>query len=603
MHFIPHMCMSIDSKHCLLNLDFLQFSWKIQAKNKSQILLASVLVIALFTLVAPSPSAFALVSVVWDFSTGHSTNDGGVNAFASPVIFTVTNSSLAGNGKQDTISVLVNSTSDQAGITLTLTENPADNGVFKNTNLIFTNGPSKFHLTDTVNVNLNDSTGNLDPAAIDYVPNPAGPLPGGIIIFSTTDQSGIQFFLKETGPNIGIFSNPLHFSTGPSVTNSTIQANPGDIVSIFNSDTGQFQNWLMLPNPDPASGALPANEGDNVTAIYDGVKAQTRLNAASGGGGGGGGLIQPGLVLDILAAIGGSPYIVSPPSFGGGYYHYSDGLTITQGAIKTTFDTSQYNQEIPKQVMVSGEKVNMTFKTFEAYNPTSVIHMGLYIIPRGEDMLTTNSIASIVYDKNLPVEVNDPNHILSNASASSTSDGKFQYAKFSFVPTKSYDKMSFLARAWNDHKYSTDVRVHDDVITPPTPRALPAGVVLYDNYQDLQAALEKDQFYKPQIMAHIHNTFDVFGSSEGGHIYWLYDTINHCVTLVIADKNDNDLMSYMMSLVPYQPEKKGDYGFMKFTVTQLNRWDEKGEEQFKEIEAEKALFSALGKGLILRSNW
>lgn len=433
----------------------------------------------------------------------------------------------------------------------------------------------------------------------------------GIWVVSSSDFNGIYLNLTETGPNTGVFTSPLKFTTGPSVNGSAIHANPKDIVSIvdvwsinnggFNFDDTTVE--IVTPNSDTALGAIPAKWNDVINVVYKGVKLTGSITNTADPGGGGGGLIRPGLVLDILAAIGGSPNIVSPPSFGGAYYHYSDGLTITQGNNKTIFDISKYNQEIPKQVMVTGQRVNMTFKTFESYNPTAVIHMGLYIIPKGQDMLTTNNIASIAYDKNSPIEVNDPNHILSNASASSTTDGKFQYTQFSFVPTKSYDKMSFLARAWNDHLYSTDVRVHDEVIKPPTPRTLPVGVVLYEDYYDLQAALEKDHFYKSQIMAHIHTTTDVFRSSEGGHVYWLYDTIKHSVTLVIADKNDNDLVSYTMSLVPYTSEKKGDYGFMKFTTTQLNRWDEKREEQLKEIEAAKAMFLALEKGLIVPSNW
>jgi hypothetical protein len=589
----------IGSKSYLLNGYYSLFK-KTPARNKSQIILVSVFVIALFTLLTPSHSAFA-ATVVWDFNTGHSTNDGGIHSLDDHVFFTVTDPTLAGDLQISTISVLVNSTSDQAGITLTLTEDPSDNGVFTNTNLIFTNGTSQFHITNTVDVNLDAPAGNIDSSQVDFDTNSA--LPGGITIYSSTDTTGISFTLKETGKNTGIFRNPLHFNTTSSVVDSIIQANPGDIVSIFNSDSGQYQNWLIIPNPDPALGALPAKDGDKVTAIYGGVKAQTLLNAASGSGGGGGGLIRPGLVLDFISGIiGGSPNIVSPPSFGGGVYPFPDGLTLIQGDKTTIFDTSKYNQEIPKQVMTTDTKVNMTFKTFESYNPTAVIHMGLYLIPRGEDMIIPNSIASIVYDKKSPVEINDPNHILSNAAASSRTDGTFQYTEFSFVPAKSYDKMSFLIRAWNDHKYSADIRVHDEIDTPPSPKTLPAGVILYNDFNDLQAALEKDQFFKNQFMAHIHSSADVFGSSDGGHVYWLYDTIHHCVTLVIADKNDDTLVSYTDSLEPIVSGKKGDYGFMKFTVTQLNRSDKKQEEQFMKIEEAKALLLALKNGF-MKSNW
>ena len=322
------------------------------------------------------------------------------------------------------------------------------------------------------------------------------------------------------------------------------------------------------------------------------------------GGGGSSGLVSAGLVLNFLASAGrAEANVVAPPSFGGGSNHYSDGLTLTQGGTKTTFDTSLYNQEIPKQVMDKGTPVNMIFKTFESYNVEGVIHMGLYVIPRGEDMMTDNSIASIVWEKGVPTEVNDPNHILDNATASSTNDGKFQYTTFSFIPTKSYDKMSFLVRAWNDHLYSTDIRVHDEIVEPPPVKALPAGVTQYNNFDDLQTALEKDQFYKPQLLAHIHGTSDIFPNFEGGSVYWLYDTIQHTVTLVIADKNDNILSSTSTSLQPYNIEQKGDYKFIYFTVEQLNRWNEDQMKSAMTLEAEKAMSFALEKKIILHSNW
>ena len=563
----------------------------------------SIFILTCFLLFSNYQYANAITTVKWDFATGHSTNDGGVNAFATPVIFTVGDTNLSGNGKIDKIQVRVNSTSDQVGIELTLTENPSDNGVFKNTNLIFTNGPSAFHQNDKVTVGLNDSNGDLNPNKIDYDPDPSGPLAFGILVFSSTDPAGIPLFLKESGPHTGRFFNPLEIASTPSVANSTIQANPGDIVSIFNQDSGQMQNWLILPNSDPALGAIPANEGDNVSAIYNGVKDKTWLNAASGGGGGGGGLIRPSLVLDFLAGSGG---FVAPPSFGGNYLHYSDGLTFTQGKDTTKFDTSKYNQELPRQVMVKGTPVNMTFKTFEGYNPEKgLIGMTLYIIPRGPDlnMDASNSIASIEWKRGTPVEVDDPNHILSKANASSSTDGKFQYTQFSFTPAKSYDKMSFLARAWNDHLGTTEVRVHDDLNTPPPPKTLPVGVVKYDIFNDLQAELEKEGFYKPTLMSHIHDTNAVFTGSDGGSVYWLYDTLKHSVTLVISDNNDNNLYSYQVELQPYAAEKKGDYKFMNFTSEQLNRWDETQEQKAMDLEAEKAMALAQEKGIMPQRNW
>lgn len=256
-------------------------------------------------------------------------------------------------------------------------------------------------------------------------------------------------------------------------------------------------------------------------------------------GGGSVGLVSAGFVLNFLAGAGASEHSVTPPSFGGSYYHYSDGLTITQGTQKTIFDTSKYNQEIPTQVMTSGQKVNMKFKTFEGYNPNAVVHMGLYIIPRSQDMVTTNSIGSIIYDKNSPVEINDPNHILSSALASTNVDGKFQYFDFSFVPTKSYNEMSFLARAWNDHMQSTDIRVHDAVPVIEQPEVYPTGVYKFTDWSALYVKLTNDGFDKPKITNHIQGIQSMNGGDSGLQVYWLYDTNTNKLTMIIKDKDDN----------------------------------------------------------------
>jgi len=262
------------------------------------------------------------------------------------------------------------------------------------------------------------------------------------------------------------------------------------------------------------------------------------------GGGGGGGIVSAGLVLDLLAAAGASESNhVSPPSFGGSTpYHYPDGLTVTEGNQKTIFDTSKYNQQVPTQIMVSGQKVNMTFKTYEGYNPAGVIHMGLYIIPTGQDMITSNSIGSIVYDKNSPVEINDPNHILSSVSESSNVVGKFQYFQFSFVPTKSYDKMSFLARAWNDHMESTDIRVHDAVVPVAAPPArIPNWMQVFSNVKDADYAVESAGYLKPELFAHISTSDQVWSGSTGGNVLWFFDTKDNEVAVLTYDAQGNML--------------------------------------------------------------
>ena len=496
----------------------------------------------------------------------------------------------------DTISILVSSNSNPSGMAVTLTETGINTGVFKNTSLIFTTGSALYNIGKTITISITDSTLNTDPNTRQTVNVSVA----SIFPNLSTDSLINPFTLTETGNNTGVFSSKI-LLTGSSTTSSSIHVTAGDILSVTNLISGKTSNALITPNPAGID-ALSATVGDTITASYSGITTTASIVPGSGGGGGGGGLIRPGLVLDIIFGIVGGGNVVSPPTFGGLYYNYTDGLTLTQGNNKTTFDISHYNQEISKQVMVTGDKVNMTFKTFESYYSKGVIHMGLYLIPRGQDMITTNSIASIEWEKGRSVKITDPNHILSDANATSNSDDRFQYTQFVFTPTKSYEKMSFLVRAWNDHMYTTDVRVHDALEIPSTTKTLPVGVIMYYNFTDIQEKLQKDQFYKPKIMAHIHDTHTVFPDSNG-KVYWLYDTVNHSITLVISDPNDNELFSYTSSLQPYAIEKKGDYKFMYFTVKQLNPWDIEQIQKAMKDEEEKAMSMGLEKKILPLAKW
>src|SRR6185437_576104 len=269
------------------------------------------------------------------------------------------------------ITVQVNSTTDPSGITLTLYNSAGAFDTFRNNNLIYTNGSNTFTTSSTQTISVLDTSFPNNPSVPDTIIS--GPIStDGIQVFSSTDPTtGIFLNMTETGPNTSIYSNTLKFTTGPSVNGSKISVHGGDIVSIINLDGSlsdlNIENELITPNPDLATGALPAKLGDTVTVTYKGVRADALINSGlGGGGGGGGGLIRPSLVLDILAAIGGSSYVVYPPSFGGSYYHYSDGFTLDQTGKKETFDISGYNNEIPRQVLMSGNNTSMTFKTFES---------------------------------------------------------------------------------------------------------------------------------------------------------------------------------------------------------------------------------------------
>lgn len=561
-------------------------------KGKTIGLVAIIIALSFLSWCITVPYAAALPSISFQFGS-YTLGDGAVGL--TPVIITVTDSTANLNPVvNDTVQVHVTSTTDPTGIDLTLSETNVNTGIFKNTDLIFMKNNYQFSIGNTDTVTIIDYNANASSTVVNQLPLQAR---------SSSDHTGISVSFSETGVNTGVFSGKIAFTSSASSGNN-LHVIPGDIFSITDLVGGLTTNGIIIPNSNPTVGAIRANIGDTVIASYGIVSTSITIqNDETVPGGGGGGLIRPGLVLDIIAGIGGSPYVVQPPSFGGLGYHFADGLIFTQGNNKTIHDISHYNQELPRQVMVAGDKVNMTFKTYESYNSEGVIHMGLYLIPRGHDMITPNNVASIEWNKGEPAKIKDPDNILSYVNTSSRSDGKFQYTQFVFTPTKSYEKMSFLVRAWNDHRYTTDARIHDAIdMQQSINSVLPYGTIKYDKFSDLQSALYHDQFYKPEILAHIHDKNSVF-PSQGGKVYWLYDTVNHFVTLVVSDENDNKLFSQASPLQPYAIEKKGDYKFMYFTVKQLDRWDTDQIQKAMKTEEEKALSVALEKRIMPQSKW
>ncbi len=555
---------------------------------------------ACFAFCLPGQAAFAATMIHFDSQGPPYLQDISTFTPGDIAIIRVENTPPVVDNTIDTITVTVNSTDLSTpkpvdSINLVLTETGPNTDVFTSKPLIFTTQRTSFPVNSVITItqDIDHQLGTSCPGGALTDLATIDTLCGTLRL---TSGGTTNFNLTETAVDSNHFEGSLKLSPFQTILPNQLKVNNNDVLSM--NFLGATTNALVAPN-DPGTGEILIAPFDGITVPSNDITVtygatSLSLTALGGGidptgqagGGGTGGLLVPGAVLDFLySLVGGSPFTVTPPSFGGGAFHYSDGLTIVKPTEKHIFDISKYNQDIGDQVLVSGQPVNMTFKMFDPYNINAIIHSGLYFIPSGSDMITPNSIASIVYDKGSKIEVNDPTKIFSDASVTLSSDGKFQYFSFYFVPTKSFEKMSFLDRAWNDHKYSTDVIFHDADISQPKSIVLPQGITKYDDFRGMTAIIENGGFKKPQIMAHIHNPTDVFPSNEGGNVYWLYDSINHTVTLVISDKDGNALFSSTQPLIKKEIQPKGDYGFMKFTLTQLNRWDIAEEQKMMEQEA------------------
>jgi hypothetical protein len=234
-----------------------------------------------------------------------------------------------------------------------------------------------------------------------------------------------------------------------------------------------------------------------------------------------------------------SGLVVTPPTFGGGnpLDTYQDGLKITQNGAALTYDISNYFQDIKRQVLLANTPTVFTIKTSDPYHPFAVVHAELFFIPKGEEMLVTNSIATIEWNKDMTPIVTG-NSLIKNTDAYMTSDGEHQFISFYFTPAKSFKTMNFKVRVFNDHRYSSDVNIGDASPVLKLPEVYPKGVAKYTNLSTLSDAIQSDKYYKPQ-MSHIQSTDSVFNGIDSGQVFWLYNTKTHAVTLITKDVDGN----------------------------------------------------------------
>ncbi|NHI04024.1 hypothetical protein DYY67_1399 [Candidatus Nitrosotalea sp. TS] len=549
-------------------------------------------------LVFSIPSAYAVTTVTWD-SASHSIFDGGINTFTAIPQFTVTDSRFVGvlpAGQQ--INVLVNSTSDPTGITLTLTES-GTTGSFTG-HVIFSNGTGLFSTSSSQTIGVNQPAANVNPNAVDTIIS--GPVSFyGIQVFSTTDSvTGTFMNLTETGKNTGIFENTLHFTTGPSVNGSSISVNGGDIVTITDISNQDVTNEIATPNPNAALGAVPSQYLDKVDVVYNGVKGQTILNSGGIPGGGGGGLIRPGTVL--LGVLGGSLFtgVFHPPSIGNDYlYPYDNGITING----KSFDIENYSTTIPQQVLKIGTSANFGFKILDERGAYTISDVVMYFHFKG-DPSAANADTWISWDKYRGTITHDPNKIFSSTSVNTTLNGKFMHANFMMIPQKTMPDSSLIMRMWDEKLAMGDVPIWGAIVivdpnSPVYVKKIPTDQ--YGDYVTLENLLQRDGYDVPLLLNKMHTMHDIYTSID---INWVYDKGVDKLSMVESDKSGNLLGTLVCNLTKAQMQPTvTDHNYFLFTTTQLNRQDVSGEEEAKLVEAQKAVKLAEEMGLVRQSNF
>jgi len=445
--------------------------------------LIAISILVIFTYM---PSALA-DSPIWQVDP-LSLNDGGVYAGSFPVIINVTDASYAigglNDGGIDTITITITSTVDPTGITLTLTENTVNDGVFGNTNLIFMTGNDIFAVEDTATITIVDDDANTDSGLVETLVPPLS-----ATVRSSSDPVGFSPTLTETGPDTGIFTTVIRFSTvATDAPTNTILVAGGDIISIQDDITAEAANGLIVPNPFAGIGAIQAEIAvASVTATYAG-DPPTSLEIIDSGatGRGGGGLVRPGLVLDFVGAAGGDSGDTSPPSLTVSRSRIiglilldevldkilgADPFTVLEPLYDPTIDyplsinengfiLSQYANTIQTFQANTGEPIQLKLNLFDS---TGVEHIALYTNLYGYEKEIHNSDTYIIYDEGEPVEIVDPTGFFSNINFTISDEGTKYVVTYDMVFAKPMDTSDIIIRAWDQKRNSGDIKIFDAI--------------------------------------------------------------------------------------------------------------------------------------------
>ena len=367
--------------------------------------------------------AFALPTITWSNPAGYTINEGDNFLFTPANTFTVDADDIAlvGNGP-DTIDVLISSSTGDS-TTLILSESLADDGTFTNTNLIFTHGNTEFQVTDTATITIEDNcfsgSGNCDPNAIDTL---SEALSTGVTIWSSSDPGGIRIDLTETGPNTGIFTRTLHFSTiGSDPATATIFVAPGDVIIIMDQVTSAYVNGLIIPTPSDV-GSIQTEIGGTVTATYNGVSVPVGIFDDGAPGRGGGGAVRPGLVLNFI--FGGSGAVLCS----GDCIKPTLGLDLLMNRIVEkgfsynghAVDVQEYYTPYPLITSNVGQKNVALLKIYDNGGPENIRHVSLaFGLSKGGQSISEGK-AIIKWDKSFSgletLTVKDPENALQNVA-------------------------------------------------------------------------------------------------------------------------------------------------------------------------------------------
>jgi len=384
----------------------------------------------------------------------------------------------------ETITISVSSPSDS--LTLDLVETGPSTGVFAKDVFVFNEDSSgQFPIDGTVTVTQSDPGGSptggpYSPTAIDKI---------DVTVVSNSEPTGVLLSLIETGVDTRDFERELTFSTA-TLTNSTLKVSSNDFISV--TIFGETARGIIAPT-NSSRGSLQAAVGNTITATFQGILDTVTISPGVLGGGGGGGIAVPGLVLNVLASLGGGLGFTSAPSSSldklilekHDFEIPSEILTLVENHDPLIpiepISIDKYDFDFPLSINENGFALGSLFNTIETVTVktkepvfiTSVIyeesilqHVSMHMNLRGDTSGNINeSDTLILYNKDKPLKLIDPNGYFESVDVviSEDHDALKYFANFEIVFAKPMEKSDIILRVWDNRLNSADTTILDAI--------------------------------------------------------------------------------------------------------------------------------------------
>lgn len=491
--------------------------------------------------------------------------------------FTVTDTDLIGGGI-DSIVVQLESRDSGGGlldnISMTLLENPADNGIFTNEHVVVMHDNARFMVTDDAIVTVQDNcfsgTGNCNSVMIETLA-----MGDGVFVYSDTDDFGIDVELTETGPDTGLFTRTIQFTTVPGGSDdftAILEVSPGDRITVEDALTSSITNGLILPSADDVGSIITEVLG-TVSVKYNGASDSILISDDSAGPGrGGGGIVRPSVVVD------------SPPGAGGGAGAGADGLNgsgctgdcnpptlgINKNLHRIVFQGFSYNNNpvdvelfyTPYPLITAnvGQENLTVLKIYDDGGTQNIAHVGLgFGLGKGESFNDSKATINldISRDGTETTTLYDPENVLENvrivtAKESCAPNSNTQCLvvfiyhtfreslNFNMVATYVWD---FYKNAWQNY-YNHGIEIVGESLNPPKTELVVFGTHEMKGLYELVRVDKKEDIWQDEF----GNLYQNFGNNRFDVIYKVpkeivYDTL----TMHGCDRDCNWFESYKLN--------------------------------------------------------